>query len=42
MKEYVSTVVKTLKEAKLFGPQGGPIILAQVLIFHMTLLQGAQ
>ncbi|KAL5129884.1 Beta-galactosidase 13 [Glycine soja] len=30
MKEYVSTVVKTLKEAKLFGPQGGPIILAQI------------
>jgi len=32
MKKYVSTVIKTVKDANLFAPQGGPIILAQVLI----------
>jgi len=32
MKQYVSTVIKKLRDAKLFAPQGGPIILAQVLI----------
>ncbi|KAL2329060.1 hypothetical protein Fmac_022487 [Flemingia macrophylla] len=30
MKEYVSTVIKTLKNENLFAPQGGPIILAQI------------
>jgi hypothetical protein len=32
MKEYVSTVIDKMREAKLFAPQGGPIILAQVMI----------
>ncbi|XP_047173085.1 beta-galactosidase 14-like [Vigna umbellata] len=30
MKEYTKTVIKLCKEAKLFAPQGGPIILAQI------------
>ncbi|KAG4973722.1 hypothetical protein JHK87_030543 [Glycine soja] len=30
MKKYVSTVIKTVKDANLFAPQGGPIILAQI------------
>ena len=34
MKKYVSTVIKTVKDANLFAPQGGPIILAQVLIIY--------
>lgn len=33
MKEYVSNVIEKMKQEKLFAPQGGPIILAQVLIF---------
>jgi len=32
MKEYASIVINRMKEEKLFAPQGGPIILAQVLI----------
>jgi hypothetical protein len=32
MKEYVSTVINKMREEKLFAPQGGPIILAQVMI----------
>lgn len=34
MKQYVSTVIEKMKQEKLFAPQGGPIILAQVLIFY--------
>ncbi|AES89386.1 beta-galactosidase-like protein [Medicago truncatula] len=30
MKEYVSIVINRMKEEKLFAPQGGPIILAQI------------
>ncbi|TKY67659.1 Beta-galactosidase 14 [Spatholobus suberectus] len=30
MKEYVTTVIEKLKKEKLFAPQGGPIILAQI------------
>ncbi|KAK7404379.1 hypothetical protein VNO78_05239 [Psophocarpus tetragonolobus] len=30
MKNYVSTIVKTLQDENLFAPQGGPIILAQI------------
>ncbi|KAL6191250.1 hypothetical protein ACLB2K_037641 [Fragaria x ananassa] len=30
MKKYVTMIVNKLKEAKLFSPQGGPIILAQI------------
>ncbi|KAK2435141.1 beta-galactosidase [Trifolium repens] len=30
MKEYVSTVINKMREEKLFAPQGGPIILAQI------------
>ncbi|XP_027355010.1 beta-galactosidase 13-like [Abrus precatorius] len=30
MKEYVSTIIGKMKEEKLFAPQGGPIILAQI------------
>ncbi|KAK7264196.1 hypothetical protein RJT34_31801 [Clitoria ternatea] len=30
MKEYVTTVIQKMTEAKLFAPQGGPIILAQI------------
>ncbi|XP_068483389.1 beta-galactosidase 13-like [Phaseolus vulgaris] len=30
MKEYTSNVIKVLQDAKLFAPQGGPIILAQI------------
>lgn len=38
MKEYVSSVVEKMREAKLFAPQGGPIILAQVLIIFLIML----
>ncbi|XP_062002238.1 beta-galactosidase 13-like [Rosa rugosa] len=30
MKKYVTMIVKRMREAKLFSPQGGPIILAQI------------
>ncbi|PNY14323.1 beta-galactosidase 13-like protein [Trifolium pratense] len=30
MKEYVSTVIDKMSKEKLFAPQGGPIILAQI------------
>ncbi|XP_027909930.1 beta-galactosidase 13-like [Vigna unguiculata] len=30
MQNYVNTVIKMCTDAKLFGPQGGPIILAQI------------
>ncbi|XP_057456552.1 beta-galactosidase 13-like [Lotus japonicus] len=30
MKKYVSAIIEKMKEEKLFAPQGGPIILAQI------------
>lgn len=33
MQKFVTMIVNKLKDAKLFASQGGPIILAQVLLF---------
>ena len=30
MKAYVSKIIQMMKDEKLFAPQGGPIILAQI------------
>lgn len=38
MKQYVSTIIQKMKEEKLFAPQGGPIILAQVWFFNIIFL----
>ena len=32
MQAFVTKIVQMMKDEKLFAPQGGPIILAQVLI----------
>ena len=32
MQAFVTKIVQMMKDEKLFAPQGGPIVLAQVLI----------
>ena len=33
MQAFVTKIVQMMKDEKLFAPQGGPIVLAQVFIF---------
>lgn len=34
MEKYSRMIIEMMKEAKLFAPQGGPIILAQVWLVY--------
>jgi hypothetical protein len=36
MEKFVNMIVKKLKDANLFAPQGGPIILSQVTYSFQT------
>lgn len=36
MSAFVGKIIQMMKDEKLFAPQGGPIILAQVFIFYIA------
>jgi len=36
MQAFVTKIVQMMKDEKLFAPQGGPIVLAQVFILQPT------